>query len=421
MTNKTDETTPPRRTKCFPITPLILFGLLIGSLIVLVVVTLTIPNFGAFLSFQILNWCAFREPSSFIKGPFVQLIGNDRALVLWETCKSSPGVRLKWNYSSRNVDGVVLQLDSGRKTLFRTIIDEIIPLDTNYEIQPRQGMLGSVKRFRVEIPPLQSDLRIAVVGDNQMGYKEFTELLPKIAGLRPDVFLHVGDMVQTPYRDFDWQTYFFDPLQASGLMRRIPFIITQGNHDINDGNVAPYFANFDELPGRPSGYYYAITIGNVRLIVLDSNTEDKAQVSWLERELNSDASKVATFKIVSVHIPPYIEFWDPKTWRRGERRWPIYVRDNMVPLFEEYKVDLVISGHQHNYQRGQRNGVIYVTTGGGGGDLDRRRVENYNMYDVTIFDHHFTTLDIDKQRIKITMMLVDGQIRDNYTINAKNR
>jgi len=139
-------------------------------------------------------------------------------------------------------------------------------------------------------------------------------------------------------------------------------------------------------------------------------------VIWLRQELKSQKSTKASFRIVVTHVPPFIEFWDPKTWANGERHWPAYIRDKMVPLFEEHQVDLVLSGHQHNYQRGGRNGVTYVITGGGGGPLDKQRVEDYGFYQKTIINHHYLHVEIKQQSIRIKMKLDGGKIGDEFEI-----
>jgi len=49
------------------------------------------------------------------------------------------------------------------------------------------------------------------------------------------------------------------------------------------------------------------------------------------------------------------------------------VRNDWVPLFQQYHVDVVLSGHSHCYNRGATNGVTYLVVGGGG-TLDTERV-----------------------------------------------
>lgn len=71
-----------------------------------------------------------------------------------------------------------------------------------------------------------------------------------------------------------------------------------------------------------------------------------------------------------------------------------FIRKRYVPLFELHNVSLVISGHQHNYQRGARHGVTYTVVGGAGGTLEWERVEDYGMYEVTANVHHFVEMEL---------------------------
>lgn len=387
---------------------------------VLVLGILLVPNLGVAISFKVFGASLFMT-CQIRKGPMVQLIGDSSAVVVWETCRVERQVLLRWNDSQEmNVDGTVLLYDKNKKSsLFKGFLHGLPAGKASYEIKPQLG--GRAVKFNITIPsPTAKLLRVVVVGDNQAGYRTFNAILPMISSLKPDVFLHVGDMVQTSYKDNDWQTYLFDPLERAGLLDQIPFILTQGNHDIWDGKLSPFVPSTDQLLGQPSGYYYALTLANIRFIIIDANTEDDAQIEWLRRELSSETSRRAAFRVVSTHIPPFIEYWDQAAWDDGESHWPDYVRERMVPLFEEFQVDLVISGHQHNYQRGNRNGITFVITGGGGEALDKHQVEKLGIYKRTIIKHHFTILDMDQERIRIRMYNIDGSIGDEYVINKQD-
>ena len=105
--------------------------------------------------------------------------------------------------------------------------------------------------------------------------------------------------------------------------------------------------------------------------------------------------------MVLFHTPPFIEFWDPDTWRMGGNQWSPVMRSRLVTLLERYHVDLVLSGHQHNYQRGFKNGVHYITCGGAGGIIDRTRVEDHRVYKKTIFTHHYLILQASEAAIEV--------------------
>jgi hypothetical protein len=127
-----------------------------------------------------------------------------------------------------------------------------------------------------------------------------------------------------------------------------------GNHDVRVGGGR---YEFDEL-GMPARRYTRSLGGGLELFVLDSNDVSQAQTAWLGRAL---ARSDARWKIAVLHHPPYT--------CGGYRSHPGVVA-SWVPLFELYGVSLVLSGHDHNYQRFlPRRGVAYVVHGGGGASL----------------------------------------------------
>ncbi|KAJ1926723.1 hypothetical protein EC988_010277, partial [Linderina pennispora] len=98
--------------------------------------------------------------------------------------------------------------------------------------------------------------------------------------------------------------------------------------------------------------YHSLSVGTARIIVLDAECPSPEQSAFLNRELQSAVFQGAEFKIIAIHVPPYVEFWDPYAWNgKGEKHWDEHIRTEYDPLSRKHGVDLVISGHQHNYQR----------------------------------------------------------------------
>jgi 3',5'-cyclic AMP phosphodiesterase CpdA len=122
-----------------------------------------------------------------------------------------------------------------------------------------------------------------------------------------------------------------------------------GNHDVR---VQQGRYEFEALtmPGR----YYRRVVGLIELYLLDSNDVGVAQTAWLRRSL---ARSKARWRIAALHHPPY---------SCGAYLAHEHVLHHWAPLFERYRVQLVLSGHDHNYQRfAPRRGVRYVVHGGG--------------------------------------------------------
>ena len=85
--------------------------------------------------------------------------------------------------------------------------------------------------------------------------------------------------------------------------------------------------------------YYVRRVEEVEVIVLDSNSVSAVQTTWLRRTL---AARTGFRRIVVLHHPPFT---------CGGHLGSAAVRRAWVPLFRRYGVRLVLSGHDHNYQR----------------------------------------------------------------------
>jgi 3',5'-cyclic AMP phosphodiesterase CpdA len=174
-----------------------------------------------------------------------------------------------------------------------------------------------------------------------------------------------------------------------------------GNHDVRveDGRY-----QFDELkmPGR----YYRRTIGPVELYLLDSNDVDDAQTAWLRRTLSRSRAR---WRIAVFHHPAYT---------CGNYASHDAVVERWVPLFERYRVRLVLSGHDHNYQRfAPRRGVRYVVHGGGGQGLyDLKRCPaSYPRRMFARKEHGFLYLVIRGKRLTGWAVTPGGRRTDRFT------
>jgi hypothetical protein len=132
------------------------------------------------------------------------------------------------------------------------------------------------------------------------------------------------------------------------------FFPALGNHDWMSPDAAPYLAYFT-LPGNER--YYDFTWGEVHVFVLDSdpnepdgNTADSRQASWLKQQL---ATSRARWKVVTMHHAPY------SSGPHGAStalQWP----------YKQWGADLVLAGHDHDYERLEVDGLPYIVNGLGG-------------------------------------------------------
>jgi hypothetical protein len=185
--------------------------------------------------------------------------------------------------------------------------------------------------------------------------------------------------------------------------RGVRVLASLGNHDHTDRGEPVM-----RLLGMPSRWYRA-TVGSVEVLVLDANRPaDTAQREWLQTTL---ARSTARWTVAVFHQPAYSCSLHDTT--------PAVVA-NWVPLFEQYGVDLVLSGHDHNYQRfAPRHGVTYVVTGAGGAPLYAVDACTHGEPPLVRADddvHGFVAIEGDGTRLRIRAVSDRGQVLDDVTL-----
>jgi hypothetical protein len=213
------------------------------------------------------------------------------------------------------------------------------------------------------------------------------------------VFMGDNDYTRSPVRfRANWRRSF-------GWARRTGLGVAGvlGNHDYEVGRGRYEF----RLLGMP-GPYYTRRLGDAQLFFLDSTVPTDRQTAWLRKELAESSS---TWKIAVLHHPPYT-CGGHSGDRSVQRRW--------VPLFEDYGVQLVLSGHDHNYQRfAARNGVTYVVHGGGAAGLYRLRgcPSSYPPRVRARYEHGFLSVSIGADDLEVSAVDLRGRVRDRFSLS----
>lgn len=247
------------------------------------------------------------------------------------------------------------------------------------------------------------ELRVAVVGDIGDSGKRLQGTAGAIERLSGEegyqVLLLLGDNVYPNGDPARLPDTVFEPF-AGVLDQGARLLAIVGNHDVKDGHGAPQM----QALGMP-GLWWSTRIGDVLFVGLDSNDpEDPTQKAWLEQTL---ATTDARWKIVAVHHPPYSAGY------QGSNR---AVREAFSPLFERFGVQLVLSGHDHDYQRSRVVvGVTYVVTGAASGS---RRTSERSFTAASFSWHHFVELDIYADRILGRAVNQADRVADTWILPA---
>lgn len=209
--------------------------------------------------------------------------------------------------------------------------------------------------------------------------------------------LHTGDMVNIGESDDEWRDWFGAGGWVTGTIPQVPIA---GNHEYArlDREAPrelskfwrPQFALPEDGPEGLAETVYSFDYQGVRVIVLNSQRTDllAAQAEWLEERLRTNRNQ---WTVVAFHHPVF---------SLARTRDNPEIRDAWKPLFDKYRVDLVLQGHDHLYGRGQNigagaqrtedAGTIYVISVGGptmyeigpGRDWATRTGQNLQMYQV---------------------------------------
>ena len=343
-----------------------------------------------------------------------------------------------------------------------------------------------------------SPLRFVVVGDTADGLPESRKVAYQIARTKPEQMLIVGDLAYFNGSVSDYFSNFWGvynntsqagPSNGAPLMQSVPVHALLGNHDVAaanldfmpDGLGAFYFfhapTNGPALPSglvpiiaapakaaafkagagaaHPALAYYSFDNGPAHFLCLDSehttNLLDRALHEWIERDLSNSR---APWKLVFFHRPGFhsaISHFGNQ-WMRI-----------LTPAFERHGVDVVFSGHVHNYQRskplkfapantevwdhrgimtgrftldekfdGRLNtrpeGILYLVTGGGGAGLYTENITAYPEewlrtlgwapYTVKfIADRHsFSLVELDTRQLTLRQLDDEGVEVDRFQI-----
>lgn len=241
---------------------------------------------------------------------------------------------------------------------------------------------------------------IVIYGDSRTGHDAHREVVSAMVKVEPIAIFHTGDLVADGRNPFHWA--IFNEIVAP-LLKSADFYPAAGNHEYNS-NL--YFDNFD-LPGNE--HWYTVDINSLHFVILDSNSPlgiGSEQYQWLKNDLER-VSNNGFFVIVVFHHPPY------SSGPHGPDEKNL--RDSIVPLFEKYGVHMVFNGHDHIYERSNKNKIFYVVTGGGGAPLYKK--ENYNPFSqVFIRENHFCRLQKSENQLIVDVFNQYLEVIDHFAV-----
>jgi acid phosphatase len=253
----------------------------------------------------------------------------------------------------------------------------------------------------VEGQPLLRFVSVADAGTGAAGQYAVAQAMTRYHQQNPyDLVILAGDNIYTNGEMEKIGDVFEKPYQAL-LKQGVKFQACLGNHDIrtDNGNLQVRYPAFNML-----GRYYTFRRGDVQFFALDTNhnADWKAQLAWLEQELSRSN---ASWKMVFGHHQIYSS---------GQYGLNQEFIQTLTPLFQKYRVQLYINGHDHHYERSQSiKGTTYLICGAGAGT---RPVGRSQWTAHSASQLSFAAYEVYRDRILISGIGTDNQVFDRGMI-----
>ncbi len=331
------------------------------------------------------------------RGPYLQSVGTDSIVVIWETDRPSRG-----EVAYTEVGGAMSRAsDVAISARHAITLSGLEPYTLYaYRIESDGAPLSEELSFRTAAGPEQGEFAFVAYGDTRTQHEAHRAVAEQIVALAPDFVVHTGDLVDDGSQVHQWETFF--EIERD-VMARAPLFPALGNHEKNSGH---YFDLF-HLPGNER--WYTFVYGTARFICLQIDgyarfDPESEQVAWLEQTLLTNTHP---WLFVVFHIPPYSSLREDAT--------EISIRKTLAPLFEQYGVDVVFNGHHHDYQRSIVNGVTYIITGGGGAPIYAVTREEDHLVAYRN-SYHVVLITVDGDELMGVGITPEGEAFDRFAI-----
>jgi len=266
-------------------------------------------------------------------------------------------------------------------------------------------------------------------GDVQVNIKSMWSRVAREAfgkAANAKLMMYAGDLINKANRDVEWGDWF-----AGGgfIHSMIPAFPTPGNHDhfdtpqgVNTTSIfwRPQFTLPENGPAGLEETCYYSDLQGVRFISLNSDQVEVSdeymnkQRDWLDGILKNNPNK---WTCITFHHPIY----SPKTTRNNQR-----MRDTFKPIFDKYKVDLVLQGHDHTYARGMMNvpmqtknavsGTMYVISVSGSKMTDSNIEKSKWIDRSAVYSQLFHIVEVDGDRLSFETFTATGDLYDAFDL-----
>jgi predicted phosphodiesterase len=260
----------------------------------------------------------------------------------------------------------------------------------------------------LSLPNEKDSLKFAVLGDFGTGDRRQYALAERMAAVHRafpfELVVLVGDNIYGSERPQDFKKKFEDPYRPL-LDAGVKFYGALGNHDAREQRFYKLF----NMDGRLF-YSFKAPKQDVRFIALESTYMEPEQRAWLEKELSSTRED---WKIVFQHHPLY-----SSGGRHGSDQ---RLRTALEPVLVNNGVDVVLTGHDHIYERTKPQHDIVHFVAGSGGKLRSGDARSGQPFSAKVVDdaNVFLVVEIIDDRLVFNAIATDGRVVDAGQFDRK--
>jgi 3',5'-cyclic AMP phosphodiesterase CpdA len=353
-------------------------------------------------------------------GPSSESAALHRHPYLQEVTQSQ--ATLVWTSASSDLEMVLLTPDGRESQRAAGVVDDTAAPAQAMQLQARFAELSpdTIYCYQLRAPGADSDfvyaggfrtapgpdgsIRFSALGDLGASTSDQKAVLEQLKTVHSDLLLIPGDIAYESGTLAQFESHFFGVYRD--LLALVPVFPASGNHDYQSADAAAFREVF-VLPtnGGADGRerWYSFDWGPVHFAILDSEVRLEEQATWLRADLKASP---LPWKVAVVHKPPYSS---------GDHGSEDSIRKTFVPVFREEGVQLVLSGHDHNYERSTlTDGVTYVVTGGGGRGTRKTGSSSFTAFAARVA--HFVYVVADANTLTLHAIDATGQDFDSLRL-----
>ncbi|HEY4180028.1 MAG TPA: metallophosphoesterase [Kofleriaceae bacterium] len=332
-------------------------------------------------------------------GPYSMLVGPGTVLVAWRDLKERSAT-VTWTSDDGKTGTATARYDGD---LGSVVLKDVPagPLIHYRVMMHGEEMAAGV--LRAGTAPGQTKFRFAVFGDTRTNHQVHRAVIEALVKEDIDFYLHTGDMVERGGRDDLWTTFFQIERE---LMEKAPIVPAIGNHDLgNRGYYTKYFFLDKWSNGRS---YFVTDWGNVRFVSLDVTIVCEKRCAQYEfvRQALEDGASQGKLMVLFMHNPPYSS---------GAHGSDLQLRAVLSKLCKTYGVELVVTGHDHDYERTKPiDGTTYVVSGSAGAPI--LAVNPHPFTAAARTEPHYVLIDVDGDKLSLRAINLRGEVFDSTVI-----